>query len=128
MKQTTALGAAVIGLTLPVHFVVPETVSVQIAALILALIAGAYIGFAAAEGAFKSLVVELSGAAMFAGVALLGLFWNPIIIPIGIMSHALWDYAHHNGRFGAAVPQWYIPFCAVIDLIVGGALLVKYAF
>jgi len=128
MKRPLILGSAVIGLTLPVHFLVPEAVSVQIAAITLAIIAGAYIGFAAADGALKALIFELSGAALFGLAALAGLLWTPLAIPLGIMAHGAWDFAHHNNRFGARIPQWYIPFCVWIDLAVGGALLALYLF
>ncbi|WP_370337581.1 hypothetical protein [Parvularcula marina] len=126
MKRPLILGSAVIGLTLPVHFLVPEPLSVQIAAITLALIAGAYIGFAAADGSLKALIVELAGASVFGLAALAGLVWNPLAIPLGIMVHGLWDFAHHNNRFGASIPQWYIPFCVWIDFAVGGVLLALY--
>ena len=126
MKRPLILGSAVIGLTLPVHFLVSQTLSVQIAAITLAVIAGAYIGFAAADGSLKSLIVELAGASGLGLAALAGLIWNPLAIPAGILAHGLWDFAHHNNRFGARIPQWYIPFCVWIDFAVGGVLLALY--
>ncbi|MEL6663896.1 MAG: hypothetical protein AAFR33_12940, partial [Pseudomonadota bacterium] len=74
------LGSAVIGLTLPVHVFVPEPVSVQIAALLMALIAGAYIGFGAADGRIGAFWTEFAGAGLFAGAALAGLLVHPLII------------------------------------------------
>ena len=128
MKRPILLGSAVIGLTLPVHFLVPEPLSVQIAAITLAIIAGAYVGFGAVDGRLEALIFELVGATLFGLAALAGLLWTPLAIPVGIMAHGLWDFAHHNNRFGAQVPQWYIPFCVWIDLAVGAALMALYLF
>lgn len=41
---------------------------------------------------------------------------------MGIMLHAIWDLAHHQSDFGARVPPRYLPFCVMIDLVVGAAL------
>lgn len=126
MRHPILLGSGLTALLVPVHLLVPEPVSVQIAALTLAVIGGAYIGFGAADGRFSILVTEFAGAVIFALAALMGLLWTPLAIPLGIMSHALWDFLHHNGMFGAKVPGWYIPLCVIVDLGVGGTLLALY--
>lgn len=121
-KKPLLLGSAVIGLTLPIHFFLPEDVSVQLAALLMALIAGAYIGFGAADGRAEAFWFEFAGAGLFGGAALAGLLVHPLIIPAAIIAHAGWDWAHHAG-FGAKVPSWYIPFCVWIDVVVGIGLI-----
>ena len=118
------MGSSVIGLTLPLHLFLPFDLSVQIAALLLALIAGAYIGFGAADGRLNVFLGELAGASVFGGAALLGLLWQPWVIAVGIFAHAFWDFLHLNDNFGARIPKWYVPFCALIDIAVGTGLLV----
>ncbi|MEM8615686.1 MAG: hypothetical protein AAGF20_02010 [Pseudomonadota bacterium] len=117
------MGSGVIGLTLPLHLFLPFDVSVQVAALLLAIIAGAYIGFGASDGRGHVFATEFTGAGLFGAAAVLGLLWQPWVIAAAIIAHAGWDFAHHNGRFGARIPQWYIPFCALIDIAVGLGLL-----
>ncbi len=126
MKRPILLGLALVAVILPVHFLVSEEMSIRIAALTLALIAGAYIGFAAADGRFSVLMLELVGSTIYAGAALAGLLWSPVLIPVGIMAHAIWDFLHHNHFFGARIPQWYIPLCVAVDVPVGLVLLALY--
>lgn len=128
MKRPLLIGFILAVLLLPVHILVPEPVSYQIAALLLSAIGGVYIGFAVSDGRWSSLAIELMGSSIYSVAALLGLLWNPLAIPVGIMAHALWDFAHLNNRFGARIPQWYIPMCAIVDVTVGGSLLLLYLF
>jgi hypothetical protein len=41
-------------------------------------------------------------------------------------AHGLWDFAHHNraNLRLVSIPQWYIPWCVIIDCIVGIGLIV----
>lgn len=126
MKQPLLVGSALAGVLLPVHFFLDKTVSVYLAAITLSIIAGAYIGFAAKDGRWSAFAIEMGGASIFSVAALIGLLGWPLAIPIGIIAHAGWDLLHHNDFFGARIPQWYIPFCAIIDLIVGIGFLVLY--
>ena len=128
---TGPLGPSAIGVGLflalaSVHLWVPEQVSVAIAALTLALIGGAYIGFGASARSAGMFWMELGVAAFYALVALAGLLWTPLALPLGLAAHAAWDLLHHNGAFGAPVPKWYIPFCVVFDLLAAGFLLILY--
>jgi hypothetical protein len=65
-------------------------------------------------------------AGLFALAGVLGLLLWPILIPIAYFAHALWDFAHHvRLRLPlVAIPAWYVPWCVVIDVIVGAGLLV----
>ena len=126
MRRSIILGSTMIAMTLPIHFFVPHELSVQIAAITLAIIAGAYIGFAAHDGRLSVLVTELVGSALFGLAALIGLTVSALAIPLEIMAHAGWDLLHHNNFMGAPVPQWYIPFCMIVDVFFGGVLLWLY--
>jgi RsiW-degrading membrane proteinase PrsW (M82 family) len=70
--------------------------------------------------------IEFNVAGMFAVAGLLGLLLWPILLPMAYLCHALWDLAHHNRSKLSlvAIPQWYVPWCIVIDVIIGLGLLV----
>ena len=74
-------------------------------------------------------LVEFNVTGLFAVTGLLGLLWQPILLPLAYFGHALWDIAHHNrARLSlVAIPQWYVPWCVVIDVIVGTGLLVVWS-
>lgn len=122
-----AAGAGLFLLTVPIHRAVPETVSIAIASVTLALIGGAYIGFGALAGTWRDLGLEFAVAVLFGLAALAGLIWHWSAIPAALLIHALWDLAHHRGRFGAPVPAWYIPFCVAFDLGAAGVFTLLYA-
>ena len=122
----SAVGAGLFLAFAPVHLLVSEDISVAIAALTLALIGGAYIGFGASDGATRIFWMELGVAIFYAIMALAGLLWSPLALPLGLAAHAVWDLLHHNGAFGAPVPKWYIPFCVVFDLLAAAFFLVLY--
>lgn len=122
----SAIGAGLFVAFAPIHLWITEEVSVAIAALTLALIAGTYIGFGASDGSVRVFWLEPGVAAFYTGVALAGLLWTPLALPLGLAAHAAWDILHHNGAFGAPVPRWYIPSCAVFDLLAAAFLLLLY--
>ncbi len=49
------------------------------------------------------------------------------IVAFGWLAHAFWDLAHHRGIAKHAsvgtVPRWYAEACAIVDLVIGVALL-----
>ena len=71
-------------------------------------------------------VASGTSAIFYAIMALAGLLWSPLALPLGLAAHAVWDLLHHNGAFGAPVPKWYIPFCVVFDLLAAAFCLVLY--
>lgn len=114
------LGAA----TIPVLIALPKPVAQQWGALLLALIGGAYVGFAARDGRTSATHIELAGALAFAAIGLAGLQFNPLLIAGGYVAHGFWDLFHHRHGPYAQTPHWYIPFCVVYDWILGAFLLV----
>jgi hypothetical protein len=125
-KHPLLTGVAVgVGSLLPHAFLAPEA-SLAFAALLIALIAGIYFGFAVVNGSPRDQLVEFNVAGLFAVAALVGLLAWPLLLPLAYFGHALWDLAHHNRlRLSlVAIPQWYVPWCIVIDVIVGTGLLV----
>ena len=120
----TSLGVSAATL-LPHVFLTPEA-SLGFAAVVLCLIAGVYFGFAVVNGSARDQMVEFNITGLFTLAGILGLLVWPILLPLAYLSHALWDLAHHN-RFRLAlvsIPKWYVPWCIVIDVIVGVGLLI----
>jgi hypothetical protein len=119
-------GIAVGVVTLAPHFFLRPEASLAYAAIIIALIAGIYFGFAVMNGSPRDQFVEFTVTGVFALAGLLGLLIWPILLPTAYFAHALWDFAHHN-RLKlplVSIPSWYVPWCVVIDVIVGAGLLV----
>ena len=108
------------------HIFLPPQASLAFAALLIALIAGIYFGFAVVNGSGRDQMVEFNVASLFVVAGLLGLLYWPVLLPITYFAHAGWDFAHHHrgGLPLVAIPRWYVPWCVVIDVIVGAGLLV----
>ena len=111
------------GRAIPLHLALPTEVSVVLAGLTLALIAGVYLGFAFADGRLSVMFTELFVALGFTGAALAGVIHWPAWTVIAIGAHGLWDWAHHHERVSTRMPRWYVPFCAVYDWIYAAGLL-----
>ena len=113
-----------LGSLLP-HFFLPAEASLAFAAVLIALIAGIYFGFAVVNGSPRDQFVEFNVTGLFTVSALIGLLLWPVLLPLAYFGHALWDLAHHNrARLSlVAIPQWYVPWCVVIDVIIGAGLL-----
>jgi len=124
-RRPILTGVAVGVGSLAPHFFLPEQASLAFAALLIALIAGIYFGFAVVNGSARDQFVEFNVTGLFAVTALVGLLALPILLPLAYFGHALWDLAHHNkSRLSlVAIPQWYVPWCVVIDVIIGAGLI-----
>ena len=95
------------------------------AALLVALIAGIYFGFAVVNGSTGEQTVELSVAVMFMAVAVFGVATWPGVIALAYFGHAARDLAHHNRMRLPLVriPAWYVPWCVIVDVVIGVGLL-----
>jgi len=121
-------GIAVGVATLLPHIFLPPDASVAYAAVVIALIAGIYFGFAVMNGSPRDQIVEFNVAGLFTLAGILGLLVWPLLVAIAYLAHALWDFAHHKRlRLPlVAIPAWYVPWCVVIDVIVGAGLIVLW--
>jgi hypothetical protein len=110
------------------HFFLSAEASLGFAAVLIGLIAGIYFGFAVMNGTVRDQFVEFMVAGLFAVSAIFGLLLWPILLPLAYLGHGLWDLAHHNkSRLSlVAIPQWYVPWCAVIDVIIGAGLIAMW--
>lgn len=105
--------------SLPIHLLLPENLSQAGAATVLAMIAGVYIGFAVQDGRLHLIALEAAVAIAFTVFAAIALLHNPLLIPLGYIAHGLWDAAHHRHRVQTDLPDWYIPLCALYDVLAG---------
>lgn len=129
LARRPLLTGVLIGIgSLAPHFFLPADASLAYAAVLIALIAGIYFGFAVTRGSLRDQIVEFSVSGVFAVAGILGLLMTPLVLPLAYCGHALWDLAHHN-RWRlplVSIPRWYVPWCAVIDVIIGLGLLVLW--
>ena len=93
-------------------------------ALLLALIAAVYIGFAVADGRPKVIAVEssITGAfVLLAAAAVTGSAW---LLVLGYAGHGLKDFWQERSHYVAGT-RWWPPFCAAVDWVA--AILVAVA-
>jgi hypothetical protein len=136
--RTTVIGFAALamGLTwlavrtaaIPVNAperLVAELRLAQIAALLLALAAGAYVGLAVAHEARPGVGLDIALAIGFFIVAAATLVRDPrhalTILALAFAAHAIVDVAHRPGwpLPDAVAPRWYSIGCAVYDVYIG---------
>ena len=96
----------------------------QIAALLLAMTAGAYIGFAVAHELQPGTGIDVALAMGFFLLAATTLVRDPrqalTIIALAFAAHAIVDIAHRPGVLPEGIaPRWYALGCAVFDLYIG---------
>lgn len=97
----------------------------QMAALLLALTAGAYIGLAVAHEARPGVGLDIALAVGFFVAAATTLVRDPrqalTILALAFAAHAILDVAHRPGwpLPDGVAPRWYSIGCAVYDVYIG---------
>ncbi len=96
----------------------------QTGALLLAFVAGAYIGFAGVANATAGGGLDIALALGFFVVAASAPTRDPrealIILAIAFVAHAIVDILHRPGALSVGiVPQWYLIGCAVYNIAIG---------
>jgi hypothetical protein len=96
----------------------------QMAALLLTLTAGAYIGFAVVREHEPGVGFDIAIAVAFLLVAALTMVRDPrqalTIIALAFAAHAIVDVAHRPGLLPEGLaPRWYAVGCAVYDVVIG---------
>jgi hypothetical protein len=86
-------------------------------ALLLALIAAVYIGFAVADGRPKVIGVESTIAGAFVLLAAAGVTGSAWLLVLGYASHGLKDFWQERRHF-VTNTRWWPPFCAAVDWLV----------
>lgn len=96
----------------------------QVGALVLTLVAGAYLGFAAVHEARIGVGLDIALAAGFFVLSAYTLTCDPrqalTLLALGFAAHAILDIAHRPGILpDGLAPQWYTVGCATFDVFVG---------
>ena len=96
----------------------------QMAALLLTLTAGAYIGFAVVREHDPGTGFDIAIAVVFLLVAALTMVRDPrqalTIIALAFAAHAVVDIGHRPGLLPEGLaPRWYAVGCAVYDVVIG---------
>jgi hypothetical protein len=96
----------------------------QIAALLLAMTAGSYIGFAVAHENQPASSIDVALAVGFFVAAAATLVRDPrqalTILAAAFVAHALVDIGHRPGLLAEGIaPRWYAIGCAVFDVYIG---------
>jgi hypothetical protein len=103
----------------------PAPLARDVHALVLTVVAGPDAGFASMDGRPRALATEAGGIVVCCGLAVLGSWVRPPVLAVGHAGHAVRDgLGHPDGRFGATLVGWDVPFCVVCDLAVAGYLVV----
>lgn len=95
----------------------------QIAALLLTLTAGAYIGFAVVREHEPGVGLDVALAVCFFLIAATTMVRDPrqalTIVALAFAAHAVLDVAHRPGMLPEALaPRWYSIGCAVYDVYI----------
>jgi hypothetical protein len=96
----------------------------QIAALMLTLTAGAYLGLSAASETQTGVGLDIALSVGFFVLAAYTLTCDPrqalTLLALGFATHAVIDIAHRPGALPVGIaPRWYTIGCASFDLLVG---------
>jgi hypothetical protein len=96
----------------------------QIAALVLALTAGAYVGLAAIHGSRPAAALDVTMAAGFFLVAATTLVRDPraalTILALAFAAHAVMDAGLRPGGLNEGIaPAWYAMGCAIFNVYLG---------
>lgn len=119
-----AVRAAMVPVSSPERLVA-ELRLAQLAALLLSLSAGAYIGLAVAHEADRGVGVDIALSVGFFVTAAATLVRDPrqalTILALAFAAHAILDVAHRPGWLlpDGMAPRWYSIGCAVYDVFIG---------
>ena len=91
---------------------------------VLIVIAAYYVLFATMGGSDRTLAIELSFAAGFLALAIIGFKTNLWLVAVGMVGHGVFDLVHHLVIANPGVPSWWPGFCLAADVPLGGWLAV----
>ena len=96
----------------------------QLGSLVLVLVAGAYVGFAAWQDTRLGVGLDVALALGFLAIAFTTLTRDPrqglILLAVAFATHALLDVVHRPGWLPAGMaPRWYAVGCAWFNVALG---------
>ena len=117
-----AVRTSLIPVTAPDRLVAELRLS-QLAALLLVISAGAYIGTAIVHEEVRGVGFDVALSVGFFVVAATALMRDPrqalTLLALAFASHAILDVAHRPGLLPEIAPRWYLVGCAVYDACIG---------
>jgi len=96
-------------------------------ALLLALIAAVYVGFAVADGRPRVIAVESSVTGAFVLLAAAAVTGSAWLLVLGYAGHGLKDFWQERRHYVGGT-RWWPPFCAAVDWLVAVVLMIEIAF
>jgi hypothetical protein len=109
--------------TIGVDLVLPDALANAFRMVLLAAIAGIYVGFALSDGRPRVILLEASVALAFVLVAAFGGHVSLIVLALGYLLHGVWDLVHHPHAIPTRIVPWYPPFCAIYDWLIAPAVV-----
>lgn len=95
----------------------------QLAALLLTIAAGAYVGMAVVHEGVRGVGFDVALGVGFFVVAATALMRDPrqalTLLALAFAAHAILDVAHRPGLLPEVAPRWYLIGCAVYDVCIG---------
>ena len=96
---------------------------------VLTVIALGYVLFAVMNGSPRTIIVESAIAAVFIAVAVAGtrsstLYAAALLMAGGLAAHGVYDLVHSAVVSNPVVPTWWPVFCGVVDVGLGGWVIV----
>jgi hypothetical protein len=95
----------------------------QLAALLLTIAAGAYVGLAIVHDEVRGVGFDVALSVGFFVVAATALMRDPrqalTLLALAFAAHAILDVAHRPGLLPEVAPRWYLIGCAVYDVCIG---------
>jgi hypothetical protein len=95
-------------------------------ALLISLIAAAYIGFAVADGRPRVIAIESAVASVFVFIAAVAVEATPWLLVLAYAGHGVKDAWQERQQF-VANTRWWPPFCATVDFLVAIVIAVEIA-
>lgn len=86
---------------------------------VLIVIGFLYVLFGAIDGRASVVLIEITFALFFSGIAMLGFSNGCWIVGAGIAGHGVFDFVRQFFIENAGVPVWWPGFCASIDVLLG---------
>lgn len=126
------LGALVFGMVgavvlCGIAWLLPAERGLDLLAVGLAVVGAVYLGSALNDGRLQLQLLEGGVAVVFLVLALVGLWYSPLVLAAGWLLHAVWDSFHHPHPVGAPIAaHWYPLACLSFDVLVAAFLLIQY--
>ena len=95
-------------------------------AVLLAIVAGSFLGFGLADGRRDRIVLEAGVSVGILGLILLAMWKMLWLIAVGYVVHAVWSVLHFSLAIGARVPKKFALLYVLFDGAIAVFLFVRF--